>query len=95
MKIFNTILDNYIDWYLFGIILLSGMYVTKFTKALTVIPNTYKVLIAATLISVVAYFITDCDKECWPKYLFTYTVVTSFYEVFVKGIRRLINSRFK
>ena len=94
MEALLLFIDQNIDQYLFMMILLSGIFVTKYTKAITAVPNVYKVLLIATLASVVSFYINECDKECLPKYLFTYTLATSFYEVAVKNLKGIIDKRF-
>ena len=84
---------TYIDTYLFLMILLAGIFITKYTRTIKVIPNTYKVLIASTIMSVIAYYVQSCDGECVPKYVFTYPLATSFYEVAAKGLKNIINNK--
>lgn len=71
---------------LLSVIILSGIFITKYTKEITVIKDVYKVLIASIFISIILYFIDDCTKECYNKYIFTYLFATSFYELLVKFI---------
>jgi hypothetical protein len=75
---------NYIDFKLFIIIILSGIYITKYTKDFTKIKDVYKVLLSSIIFSVIFYFSTECKNECVIKYLITYLLATSFYEIFVK-----------
>lgn len=79
-----TFLQEHLDYLLLSLIILTGIFITKYTKEITAIKNVYKVLIASIVISVILYFIEECDKDCLPKYLFTYFFATSFYELFVK-----------
>ena len=71
---------------LFLIIILAGIFITKYTKEIKFIANVYKVLIASVIFSVVFYFIDDCKTDCLVKYLITYLLATSFYEIFVKWV---------
>lgn len=73
------------------IILLGGIFVTKYTKEIQ-IKNTYKVLIASILFSIVFYFVDGCGSKCITMYLFTYLFATSFYEVLVKELIEKIKS---
>jgi hypothetical protein len=75
---------NYIDFKLFVIIILSGIFITKYTKGLTKILDVYKILISSIIFSVIFYFINECKVACLIKYLITYLLATSFYEIFVK-----------
>lgn len=75
-----------INTYLLLIIVLGGIFITKYTKAITKIPDAYKVLVASILFSGVFYAISDCKSECISQYLFTYLFATSFYELIVKAI---------
>jgi hypothetical protein len=75
---------NYIDFKLFIIIILSGIYITKYTKNLINIRDVYKVFISSIIFSTIFYFANDCRNECIIKYLITYLLATSFYEIFVK-----------
>jgi len=95
MEQLNEFLAQYIDNYLFAIIILSGIFITKYTKSITIIETKYKVLIIATLASITSYFITESDSSYLPKYLFTYTLATSFYEVVMKWFTAKIKERFK
>tara|TARA_R110000782_G_scaffold98686_3_gene184102 strand:- start:701 stop:1000 length:300 start_codon:yes stop_codon:yes gene_type:complete len=75
---------NYIDFKLFIIIILSGIYITKYTKNLINIKDVYKVFLSSIIFSTIFYFANDCKSECIIKYLITYLLATSFYEIFVK-----------
>ena len=88
---FNTNIDKY----LFALIILSGIFVTKYTKPIKNIRTTYKVLITSTIISIISFYINDCDFGCLPKYLITYTFATSFYEVIGKQLKNFIWERFR
>lgn len=94
MEQLTQFLTQYIDNYLFAIIILSGVFITKYTKSITIIQTKYKVLIVATLASIAAYFITESDSSFLPKYLFTYTLATSFYEVVMKWATARIKGYF-
>jgi len=95
MEQLNEFLVQYVDNYLFAIIILSGVFIIKYTKSITSIQNVYKILIVATIVSGVSFFINECDFACLPKYLFTYTLATSFYEVVMKWLTVKIKERFK
>ena len=88
-------LTEYVDNYLFAIIILSGVFITKYTKAITGISTVYKILIIATIVSGVSFYINGCDFDCLPKYLFTYTLATSFYEVVMKRLTGIVKTFFK
>ncbi|MDA8956147.1 hypothetical protein N9H19_00820 [Flavobacteriales bacterium] len=88
------ILQN-IDQYLFVMIILSGIFVTKYTQAYKKICNAHKVLIASTIISIISFYVSGCDSECYSKYLFTYTLATSFYEIAIKQLSGLIKTKLK
>tara|TARA_R110002096_G_scaffold419874_2_gene624704 strand:- start:1559 stop:1858 length:300 start_codon:yes stop_codon:yes gene_type:complete len=75
---------NYIDFKLFIIIILSGIYIVKYTKDLIKIKDVYKVFLSSVIFSVIFYFANDCKSACIIKYLITYLLATSFYEIFVK-----------
>ena len=81
-----TFLQEHIDYLLLSLIILTGIFITKYTKEMTKIKNVYKVLVASIVISIILYFIEDCTNECLQKYLVTYFFATSFYELFVAFI---------
>ena len=78
-------LNENIDKLLFVIIILSGIFITKYTEQIK-LSNVYKVLIASVIFSSIFYIINDCKQDCLNRYLLTYLLATSFYEVFVKWI---------
>ena len=82
-------LEKNVSYPLFIIIILSGIFITKYTKDLN-IKDAYKVLIASIVFSTIFYFIDDCKNECLQKYLITYLLATSFYELFLKIIKEKI-----
>lgn len=82
-----------INTYLLFIIVLGGIFVTKYTKVIIFVEDVYKVLIVSVIFSVLFYLINDCESECLAQYLFTYLFATSFYELIVKYIINKI-SRF-
>lgn len=89
MEQITIFLGTYLDYYLLSLIILSGIFITKYTTDIK-INNTYKILISSILISSVFYFIEDCNKGCLNKYLFTYFFATSFYELIVSvGIKKI------
>ena len=92
MNYLIQLFENHLNYKLLCLIILSGIFITKYSKSLTRIENVHKVLIATILISVAFYFVEDCDKSCLPKYLFTYLFATSFYELLVKIIVDKITS---
>jgi hypothetical protein len=75
---------NYLDFKLFIIIILSGIYIVKYTTDFIKIKAVYKVLLSSIIFSVIFYFANECKAECVIKYLITYLLATSFYEIFVK-----------
>jgi hypothetical protein len=78
-------LNDNINYQLLIIIILGGIFITKYTKNIFLsIGNTYKVLYASILFSTIFYFIEGCGKECYSSYFMTYLFATSFYELFVK-----------
>ena len=86
MESVTLFMEENINWYLLLIIVLGGIYITKYTKSITDIKNEYKVLIASVVFSTIFYFIDDCKTGCLPQYLFTYLFATSFYELIVKSV---------
>lgn len=77
-----TFFETNLDYNLFGLILLTGIFITKYTSNIK-IANRYKVLFSSIIISIIMYILEDCNKTCLNKYLFTYFFTTSFYELFV------------
>ena len=90
-----TFFTEHLDYLLLSLIILSGLFVTKYSKGIESIADVYKVLIASVIISVILYFIEDCAKDCLPRYLFTYFFATSFYELIVKFIVNKVSSHIK
>jgi hypothetical protein len=86
--------ETNLDYYLLIMIILSGIFITKYTAKIK-IENTYKVLISSILISSVFYFIEDCNKSCLNKYLFTYFFATSFYELIVRVVLNKVKEFIK
>jgi hypothetical protein len=84
----------FLDYYLLVMIILSGLFITKYTKDIK-INNTYKVLISSVLISTAFYIIQDCGKSCLNKYLFTYFFATSFYELIVRVVLNKVKEFIK
>lgn len=72
-----------LNYKLLAIIVLSGIFITKFTKEIKV-KTTYKVLIASMFFSSLFYLIEGCGIRCLNNYLFTYLFATSFYELILK-----------
>lgn len=89
-NVLKFIVDN-INFQLLFIILLGGIFITKYTKEIQ-IKNTYKVLIASILFSIIFYFIEGCGNKCLTTYLFTYLFATSFYQLLVKELIEKIKS---
>lgn len=85
METLINFFNNNINYQLLFIIIFGGIFLTKYSKSFTKIKDTYKVLIASVLVSVIFYFLDDC-KECLTNYFFTYLFSTSFYELIVKYI---------
>ena len=81
-------IDENLSYKLLFIILLGGIYITKYSPKSIIISDTYKVLFASIIFSTIFYFIDGCGWNCITKYLFTYLFATSFYDLLVK---RLIN----
>ena len=75
---------DYIDFKLFIIIILSGIFIVKYTKDFIKIKDVYKVLLSSIIFSTIFYFANNCKTACLIKYLITYLLATSFYEIFVK-----------
>jgi len=94
METLITFFETNLDYMLFSLILLSGIFITKYTANVK-IATTYKVLISSIIISIIMYLIEDCTKDCLNKYLFTYFFATSFYELFIKFIMNKIKSIVK
>ena len=86
METITSFIEANIDLKLLFIIVLGGIFITKYTKAITKPNNQYKVLIASVLVSAIFYFIEECQTECLSKYFFTYLFATSFYELIVKTL---------
>ena len=86
METFITFFTENLDYSLFFVIILSGIFITKYTKDVKTIANVYKVLIASIIISTLFYFIEGCNKEYLKKYVFTYLFTTSFYELIAKTL---------
>lgn len=76
--------EQHLDYLLLSLIIMTGLFVTKYTKKITIIKDAYKVLIVSIIISVVLYYIEGCSRDCLPKYLFTYFFATSFYELILR-----------
>lgn len=82
-----------IDYYLFILIILSGLFVTKYNLGILKISNKYRVLIIATLVSVASYYINESGDV--GKYVITYALSTTFYELIVKSVKDKINKFFE
>ena len=94
MESLITFFDIYLDKLLFGIIILSGIYITKYTEAFPKIKSRYKVLFMSIIAAVVMYLIEDGGRLTLPRYIFTYFAATSFYEIIVKLITDKIKNKF-
>lgn len=94
MESLITFFDIYLDKLLFGIIILSGIYITKYTEAFPKIKSRYKVLFMSIIAAVVMYLIEGGGRLSLPRYIFTYFAATSFYEIIVKWITDKIKKRF-
>lgn len=90
-----TFFQNNLSYSLLFSIVLSGIFITKYTKKINIISNTYKVLIASVIISVIIYYVEDCSNDCLSKFIFTYLFATSFYEVIVKWIVNKVSQFLK
>lgn len=86
METLITFLEDNLSFQLLAIIVFGGIFLTKYTKAITIIKDAYKVLIASVVVSVAFYYFDGCGRECLAKYFFTYLFATSFYELFVKWL---------
>ena len=86
-----TFVNENLNYKLLLVIVLGGIYITKYSKRVTKIADVYKVLIASFLFSIIFYLISPCGRDCAHEYLFTYLFATSFYEVIVKEIINKIN----
>lgn len=93
MNFFN---EN-INYTLLVIIILGGIFLTKYTKGVLIfnvnLKDSYKVLIASVIVSLIFYFIDDSPKIS--QYFFTYLFATSFYELIVKWFLDKINKVFQ
>lgn len=93
MNFFN---EN-INYTLLVIIILGGIFLTKYTKGVLIfninLKDSYKVLIASVVVSLIFYFIDDSPKIS--QYFFTYLFATSFYELIVKWFLDKINKVFQ
>jgi len=92
MDTITNFIEININMYLLLLIVLGGIFITKYTKNFTRINDTYKVLIASIVFSIIFYFINECEENCLPQYLFTYLFATSFYEVILKAVIKKVNS---
>lgn len=79
-----------INLLLLAIIVLGGIFITKYTKDFTKVKDSYKVLFASVIVSIVLYYVEEYDKESLPQFLFTYLFATSFYELIVKEVMKKI-----
>lgn len=93
MNFFN---EN-INYTLLVIIILGGIFLTKYTKGVLIfnvnLKDSYKVLIASVIVSLIFYFIDDLPKIS--QYFFTYLFATSFYELIVKWLLDKVNKVFE
>jgi len=87
-------LDENLSYKLLFIILLSGIFITKYTKSI-VMRDIYKVLIGTFLFSILFYFTDNCGSICINKYIFTYLFATSFYDLLIKNLIKRVNSIIK
>lgn len=84
-------LNTNLNYSLLAVIILGGLFVTKYTKEL-LLKNIYKVLIASVFFSAIFYLFDGCGKKCLNTYLFTYLFATSFYELIVKAILKKLKN---
>ena len=94
METLINFLNDNLSYQLLAIIIFGGVFLTNYTKGVLVlghnIKDTYKVLLASIMVSVIFYFLDGCGSECLIKYFFTYLFATSFYELIVKwGLDKL------
>lgn len=96
METLTTFYETYIDTTLLLLIILSGLFITKYTRGVLLnIGDRYKVLIASILFSTALYFSNDCRYGCLTKYLITYLFATSFYELIAAWLVKLVKAKFK
>lgn len=90
----NFFTEN-IDTSLLFIIILGSYFIVKYTREYTKLKNVYKVFLASLIFATIFYFMDDCNGECAKRYMFTYLVATSFYELIVKWAIAKVESVFK
>ena len=95
MESITGFIEQNISMYLLLFIVLGGIFVVKYTKGITKVNNTYKVLIASVIFSIISYYIEKCNGDCLPKYLFTYLFATSFYELIMKTVVNKLTTFFR
>lgn len=90
METLIQFLTKNLSFELLAIIIFGGIFLTKYTEGLTIfnrkMGDSYKVVIASIVVSVIFYYLEGCGKECWIKYFITYLFATSFYELIVKWV---------
>ena len=91
MENFSDFLINYIDLALMSLIVVGGVFITKYTADITRIKSVYKVLLMSIILSAIFYFVEGQNNELIIKYLITYLFTTSFYEVIVDFLLTKLN----
>ncbi len=90
METLINFLNDNLSYQLLAIIIFGGVFLTNYTKGVLIfgynIKDTYKVLFASIIVSIIFYFLDGCGKECLIRYFFTYLFATSFYELIVKWV---------
>ena len=87
------VITEYIHFPVLITIVVAGVFVTKYTNKIAFIHKRYKVLITSVVISVIFYLAEDCNADCLIKYIFTYFLTTSFYELIIKYVKKKINEK--
>lgn len=95
METISEFLTTNINAYLLFVIVMGGIFITKYTREFTKIKDVYKVFLASILFSLIFYFFVDKSPENAHQYLFTYLVATSFYELIVKWVLNKFKTAFK
>lgn len=88
-----TLLGKHIDWVCVLLVICGGLFATKYGKTWKV-DNALKTLIVGSLFIalyiVVLALSEQLHKEDYSKYFISYCVATSFYELLLKRIAKLL-----
>ena len=96
MEIISIFFNKYISVELLILIILSGLFITKYTKGiLVIIQNRYKILLVSIVFSILFYFLNNCKQECILKYIITYLFATSFYELIAEWVLKIVKAKTK